>query len=127
MAGNTGGGEAMFKSVTYTGFENQPALLAKVRGLLPTLELELDQGLGPVAIDWRYSTPTLIELRIRDDFVEEEAMRPFDPAELERDTRFFPMFVRDVYLDVLQKHGRRWLGELRRIRAAEGAAVRVGA
>ena len=38
----------MFKKVTYTGFEKQPALLTKVQGLVPILDAELDTRLGPI-------------------------------------------------------------------------------
>ena len=97
----------MFKKVTYTGFENQPALLAKVQGLLPTLNNELDIRLGQISIEWRCLSPSQLELRILDDVIGEVEVGVCDPAELDQDPRFFHAFVWSIYLDSIQKHRRR--------------------
>ena len=104
----------MFKSVTYTGFENQPALLAKVQALLPVLDAELDTRLGPINVEWRFVTPEQIELSLFDEVIGEAEVGHFDPTETDRNPRFFPAFVWHLYLDGLQKSSRRRIETMKR-------------
>ena len=97
----------MFKSVTYTGFDNKPALLARVQALLPTLDYELDIRLGEISIEWRCLSTVQLELRILDDVIGEVEVGVCDPAELDQDPRFFHTFVWSIYLDSIRKHRRR--------------------
>ena len=104
----------MFKSVTYTGFENQPALLAKVQGLLPILDAELDSRLGPISVEWHFRSPTRIELSLLDEVIGEEETGWFDPAQLDLSSRFFPVFIWDLYLGAVRKYRRRQILEMKR-------------
>jgi len=104
----------MFKSVTYTGFEHQPALLAKVQGLLPILDAELDSRLGPIHVEWRFVSPAEVELSLFDEIIGETEVGRFDPAEADRNVRAFPAFVWRLYLDGLQKSSRRRIEEMKR-------------
>ena len=104
----------MFKSVKYMGFENQPELLAKAEGLLPTLDAELDTRLGPIHVEWHYVAPAQIELSLLDEVIGEAEVGRFDPAEADRNPRFFPAFVWHLYLDGLQKSSRRRIEAMKR-------------
>jgi len=105
---------AMFKKVTYTGFEKQPALLTKVQGLVPILDAELDTRLGPIEIEWRYRYPTRVELSIFDEAIGEAEVGGFDPAEVDRSPRFFPVFIWDLYLGAVRKYRRRQILGMKR-------------
>jgi len=104
----------MFKSVTYTGFVNQPALLARVQSLLPTLDAELDTRLGPIHVEWRCVPTGQVELSLLDEVIGEAEVGRFDPAEADRNPRFFPAFVWHLYLDGLQKSSRRRIEAMKR-------------
>ena len=97
----------MFKSVKYMGFENQPELLAKAEGLLPTLDAELDTRLGPIHVEWHYVAPAQIELSLLDEVIGEAEVGRFDPAEADRNPRFFPAFFRIPGIPVYPERKRR--------------------